>query len=90
MAKRAAAKPSGNLTLEERRQIVDAALMLLQEVYVHLPLKRAMHAINPVQRLKLLSQQLDVIDERRFHNEMLSIFLRLRDLHTNYTPRGLE
>lgn len=84
MVKKAAAKPSGILTLDERQQIVDAALMLLQEVYVHLPLKRAMHAINPVQRLKLLSQQLDVIDERRFHNEMLSIFLRLRDLHTNY------
>lgn len=84
MAKKAAAKPPGILSLKERRQIVDAALMLLQEVYVHLPLKRAMHAINPVQRLKLLLQQVDVIDERQFHNEMLSIFLRLRDLHTNY------
>ncbi len=72
------------LTDAEKRSIVDAALGLIEQVYVHLPLKRAMHAINPIQRLKLLRQLLGGMNDRQFHNEMLSIFLRLRDLHTNY------
>ena len=67
-----------------RLRVVRAAQALLEQVYVHLPLKRAMHAINPVQRLRLLEERCGGMDERAFHNEMLSIFLRLRDLHTNY------
>ena len=39
---------------EEREDIVEQALVLMEQLYVHLPLKRAMHAIDPVQRLKLL------------------------------------
>jgi C-terminal processing protease CtpA/Prc len=81
---------TGGLTLEERQRIVDQALVLIEQFYVHLPLKRAMHAIDPVQRLKLLRYRLDTMpeerlpDERRFHDEMISIFTELRDLHTNY------
>lgn len=82
MAKKTA--KSVRLKQENFQQIVDAAMTLLEQVYVHLPLKRAMHAIDPLQRLRLLSHQLAKMDERTFHNEMLSIFLRLRDLHTNY------
>lgn len=77
-------KAATPLNEEERRKIVNAALALIEQVYVHLPLKRAMHAINPAQRLRLLAQQCGGMSEREFHNEMLSIFLRLRDLHTNY------
>lgn len=58
--------------------------MLIEQVYVHLPLKRAMHAVEPIQRLKLLKQRLAGITERAFHNEMIAIFAHLRDLHTNY------
>lgn len=83
----------GLLTLAERRLLVEQALILLERFYVHLPLKRAMHAVDPVQRLKLLLYQLEQQDddtmepEMEFHKEMMSIFNGLRDLHTNYlTP----
>jgi C-terminal processing protease CtpA/Prc len=79
---------AGRLTLGQQRQIVDEALDLVQNVYVHLPLKRAIHAIDPVQRLRLLERRLTIgetpLKERRFHDEMIAIFTSLRDLHTNY------
>jgi C-terminal processing protease CtpA/Prc len=56
----------------------------MEQVYVHLPLKRAMHAVNPVQELRLLAQRAAKMAEREFHSTLLSIFLGLRDLHTNY------
>ena len=64
--------------------------MLLEQNYVHLPLKMAMHAVNPVQRLRLLRTQLTrqtaqtMGPEWLFHREMASIFMSVRDLHTNY------
>ena len=56
---------------------------------MHLPMKRAIHAIDPIQQLKLLRFQLaewnvaleSTID---FHRRMLSIFGSTRDLHTLY------
>jgi hypothetical protein len=73
-----------DLTLDERRQIVRQAQVLIEQLYVHLPLKRAMHAIDPVQRLRLLDRRLQAYAGRRFQDEMISIFIGLRDLHTNY------
>ncbi|MEZ4733758.1 MAG: S8 family serine peptidase [Caldilineaceae bacterium] len=73
-----------SLTLQERTLLVDQALTLIDNFYVHLPLKRAMHAVDPLQRLKLLKYRQQKLSDRRFHNEMLSIFTSLRDLHTNY------
>ena len=75
---------TGELTNAERRTILGQALTLIDDVYVHLPLKRAMYAVDPVQRLKLLRRRLSTISERQFHNEMIDIFKGLRDLHTNY------
>lgn len=75
---------TGQLTVADRELIVDQALALIGEIYVHLPLKRAMHATDPVQRLRLLRRRLLTLSERRFHNEMIDIFTGLRDLHTNY------
>ena len=75
---------TSDLTLEERQRIVDQALVLIEQFYVHLPLKRAMHAVDPAQRLKLLRYRLHTLSERRFHDEMISTFMELRDLHTNY------
>lgn len=75
---------TGVLTLEQRKTIVEQALILIDTIYVHLPLKRAMHAVDPVQRLKLLRRKLESVSEREFHNEMITIFKELRDLHTNY------
>jgi hypothetical protein len=74
----------GELTLEDRECLVDQALVLIDDVYVHLPLKRAMHAVDPGQRLKLLKYRNAKLSERAFHDEMISIFMGLRDLHTNY------
>lgn len=73
-----------DLTPEQRLTVIDQALFLMEEIYVHLPLKRAMHAIDPVQALKLLRRKVETLSERQFHNAMIDIFKRLRDLHTNY------
>ena len=75
---------AGRTTLDQRLTIVDQAQIMIEQTYVHLPLKRAMHAIDPVQRLRLVRRRIGAYNERAFHNEMISIFVRLRDLHTNY------
>lgn len=78
------------LTPEQRKIIVQQALVLIEQNYVHLPLKRAMHSIDPVQRLKLLLQSLQLApavaqpSEAEFHRELTEIFTSLHDLHTNY------
>ncbi len=73
------------LTPRQRAQVVDKAIMLLEGFYVHLPLKRAMYAIDPVRRLRLLRHRLpQFTTDRQFHAEMTDIFMSLRDLHTNY------
>lgn len=80
----------GELTVDERRTIVNQAQVLLEQNYVHLPLKRAMHAVDPVQRLRLLRHRLDETPEGdlppeiEFHEELTRIFTSLRDLHTVY------
>ena len=81
---------AGTLTLQERRLLVEQALVLLEQNFVHLPLKAAMHAVNPVQRLRLLRIRLErqtpeTMDrEWLFHAELSGIFHSVRDLHTNY------
>ena len=76
------------LEAEEKLQLVRQALVLLQDNYVHLPLKESMHAVRPIQALNLLLQRLESSDEGisdlEFHAEMLRIFTSVRDLHTNY------
>ncbi|MEJ2818320.1 S41 family peptidase [Caulobacter sp. CCG-8] len=68
-----------------RVEIVEQAICLLEGFYAHLPLKRAMHAVDPIQRLKLLKRRLHMVEsEVQFHHEMTTIFTSLRDLHTNY------
>ncbi|HYR29166.1 MAG TPA: S41 family peptidase [Thermoanaerobaculia bacterium] len=81
---------AGALTRDERLRIVRQALILIGENYAHLPLKRAMHSIDPVQRLKLLQVTLESASDAEqpadveFHRELTEIFMSLRDLHTNY------
>jgi hypothetical protein len=75
---------AGKLSPADRLIIIDQAVVMIDQTYVHLPLKRAMHAIEPVQRLRLVRQRAGNYTERAFHNEMISIFVHLRDLHTNY------
>ncbi|ANZ42285.1 peptidase S41 [Lentzea guizhouensis] len=81
---------AGTLTLAQRKLIVDQALILLEQNYAHLPLKVAMHAVNPVQRLRVLRARLErqtdatAEPEWQFHRELSSTFHSVRDLHTNY------
>jgi cytosine/adenosine deaminase-related metal-dependent hydrolase len=81
---------AGLLSLDDRKRLVDQAQVLLADAYVHLGLKRAMHAVSPIQRLRLLRHRLDrmtpetMSPEAEFHREMTSIFTEVRDLHTNY------
>src|SRR5262245_52445577 len=83
-------KTAGTLTLNERKLIVNQAIVLFEQNYVHLPLKVAMHAVSPLQRLRLLSARIDrqsaatMDPEWRFHSELSDIFHSVRDLHTNY------
>ena len=72
--------------------MTDVALVLL-ELYVHLPLKHPMHAVDPIQKLNILRMRLggqssrsrlDGKSARAFHDEMIGIFHSLRDLHTSY------
>jgi endonuclease G, mitochondrial len=73
------------LNPDERRDIVDQAVMLLDGYYAHLQLKKAMYGFDPVQRLRLLRRRLGRYgSEIAFHNELTDIFTNLRDLHTNY------
>jgi len=88
-----AATEPAELTLADRQTIIEQAQLVLAEAYAHLPFKRALHAVDPVQRLRLLayrlsSQTADVQSEVEFHREMIDIFTSVRDLHTTYiVPR---
>lgn len=65
---------------------------MLDNFYVHRPLKEAIHAVRPVQRLRVLQRRLqqaadipvDEQDELKFHNTLTQIFNSMRDLHTSY------
>lgn len=63
---------------------------MLDELYVHLPHKRAARAIDPLQHLRLLRARIPSLTEDRFHDELRQIFRMLRDLHTSYLPPGAE
>jgi len=83
------AERKSSLSRRERLRIIDQALVVLEMNYVHLPLKQAMHAINPIQRLKLLKFRLEtkggeIEPVLQFHKRMLEIFASLRDVHTSY------
>ena len=77
------------LAPSQRLTVIDQALFMLETLYAHLPLKKALHAIDPIQRLRLLRLRHESLDEREFQSEMIDIFVGLRDLHTNYIlPRA--
>jgi hypothetical protein len=79
---------TGELSPADQQKLIDVALDLTETLYVHLPLKRSMYAINPLQRLKLLRRrselQTPALGRREFFSELLTIFKQLRDLHTTF------
>lgn len=72
------------LEAEQRYELVEQAIALLEGIYVHLRLKRAMHGIDPVQRLRLLQRRIPGLSDAQFHVELAAVFRSLRDLHTVY------
>lgn len=72
------------MTRVQRETLLQQASAMIDMVYVHLPHKRAMYAIEPTQRLRLLRHRLGQMTDTEFHAELLRIFVELRDLHTNY------
>jgi len=82
----------GTLTQQDRILIVSQAIQMLDNFYVHRPLKEAIHAVRPIQRLRVLLRRLQQSadipisekDELTFHNTLTEIFNSVRDLHTNY------
>jgi len=80
----------GKLSKEDRLTIVDQALVLLERNYAHLPLKRAMHAVEPIQRLRLVRSRIEATEEEKlpsemlFHQDVQRVFTSNRDFHTSY------
>ncbi len=72
------------LTIEERLQVVTTFGTMIEGLYAHLPQKRATYGIDPVQRLRALSQRLTGLDDTEFHRCMAEIVTELRDAHTRY------
>lgn len=81
---------AGTLSLDERKLILEQALVLLEQNFVHLPLKKSMYGVDPVQQLKLIQYYLSkstpetVANEYHFHRDLIRVFNSFRDLHTNY------
>ena len=69
---------SGYLSMQNQLTIIDQASALLTQAYVHLPLKRAMHASNPLERLRILRYAIQEEDfyftDIEFHKELIRIF----------------
>jgi hypothetical protein len=82
MARAAKAK---QLNRAGRRRLVEQALLLFDGFYVHLPQKRAMYAVDPVQRLKLLLKRLpQFANDIALYRELIDIFTSVRDFHTRF------
>ena len=68
-------------TLDERKVVVDQALLILENNYVHLPFKRSMHGIDPLQQLRLL--------QTLFLNVRYELF-QSYPLHSHTLPRVFQ
>ena len=79
------AAQTSTLETADRELICDQAILMIDQLYPHLPFKRARYAIDPVQRIRLLRAKLDQFqDERYFHSELIKTFAQMRDVHTSY------
>jgi Peptidase family S41 len=79
--------PSDIATLNwgERLDIIDAWAQVLDGVYAHLPLKRALYGFDPIRAIEYLRQQVPSLTDLQFHRELTSLINRLRDAHTQYS-----
>ena len=72
------------LSWAERLDILDGLSLLLDQVYVHLPLKRSLYGFDVIRALASLRQQSTSINDVQFHRELTTLINRLRDAHTQY------
>jgi C-terminal processing protease CtpA/Prc len=72
------------LDLGTRLALIDTAICLLDEVYVHLPQKRARYGVDPVQQLRFLRTRVDELGQGEFRDELTTVFTSLHDRHTGY------
>ncbi len=80
----AAAPPRLPLTQTERSTLITMFTDLLDGLYVHLPLKKAMYGIDPVQQLRRLHERSRLMSDDDLHREIATILTGLRDAHTAY------
>lgn len=74
-----------SLTNTQRGRILSRAALIIASYYAHLPMKRSLYAIDPLQRLKLLQLSPSLTQsDYVFYGDLLSIFASLCDLHTRY------
>src|SRR6476661_4487581 len=81
----------GQLSWGERLSVLDAWVQVLDGVYAHLPLKRALYGYDPIRAIEHLRQQVPALNDLQFHRELAMMINRLRDAHTQYKgPQTLE
>ena len=88
------------MTVAERRLVVQQAIGMLENAYVHLPVKQYLYGIDPIGRLRELQEQLGPdsrldslapADDLPFHRHMVAILTQCRDMHTGYyLPRPFD
>ena len=75
-----------SFSYEERNYLVRQLINALQDYYVHLPIKRAAFAIDPIQELRLLLDDRTAnYSQLSFFQQILKIIRKLRDRHTTIT-----
>lgn len=72
------------LSWADRLDILEGLSILLEQIYVHLPLKRSLYGFDVIRALQSLRQQSTLIDDVQFHRELTTLINRLRDAHTQY------
>jgi C-terminal processing protease CtpA/Prc len=72
------------ISSKHKRLIVRQTILLLQQFYAHLSMKRSLYAADPVRQLQLLEPRVHELDNLGFHRAMTGIMATLHDLHTQY------
>ena len=80
--------PFPTLSWAQRWDMLDNWVALLDGLYPHLPLKRAMYGYDPIRALEHLRTQVTGLSDDQFHRELTTLLNRLRDRHTQCTHEG--
>jgi hypothetical protein len=73
------------LTLAEKQNLANQLLVLIRNYYVHLPVKTSSLAIDPLQEVALLLDDIPLIPtDFEFFSRLIGIVKKLRDRHTSF------